>query len=87
MLASRHPFCYTNLMTVLEQFVSFAKALPADRLHSVERALATLMETYSGSHEFTDEELAELDRRMTEASPQFSDPAEISKLFGKPFSA
>ncbi len=74
-------------MTVLEQFVSFAKALPDDRRQSVETALAALMETYSGNHEFADEELAELDRRMAEANPQFSDPAEISRLFGKPFAA
>ncbi len=74
-------------MTVLERFVSFAQGLPADRLHSVETALATLMATYSDGHDFTASELAELDRRAAETNPRFTEPGQISKLFGKPFSA
>ena len=72
-------------MTVLETFVSFASRLPADRLRSVEDTLATLMETYSGEHEFTPAERKELDRRGAVENPEYADPATISKLFGKPF--
>ena len=53
-------------MTVLETFLSFAKRLPADRLRSVEAALATVMETYSDRHEFTAAELDELRRRAAD---------------------
>lgn len=74
-------------MTVLEKFISFTRELPAERLQSVESALATLMETYSGQHEFSADELAELDRRAAESNPTFSNPDEITKIFGKPFSA
>jgi hypothetical protein len=72
-------------MGVLESFVSFAKRLPADRLRSIEETLSTLMETFSGAHEFTPAELAELDRRVASVNPEFADPEAISKLFGKPF--
>lgn len=74
-------------MTVLESFVSFAKGLPADRLESVEAALATLMDSYSEQYEFTPAERAELDRRVADPNPAFADPDEITKLFGKPFAA
>lgn len=73
-------------MTMLDTFVSFAKGLPADRLQSVEAALAALMESYSEQYAFTDGELSELDRRVAEPKPTFADPAEIATLFGKPFS-
>lgn len=73
-------------MTMLETFVSFAKGLPADRLQSVEAALAALMESYSERYGFTDAELNELDRRVAEQKPAFADPAEIAALLGKPFS-
>lgn len=84
---ARAETCYTDCMTVLERFMSFAQGLPADRLHSVETALATLMASYSDKHEFTATELAELDRRLSEANPRFSNRDDITKLFGKPFSA
>lgn len=74
-------------MTVLEKFVSFAKRLPADRLQSVEANLAALMESYSDKYDFTASELTELDRRTNNANPEFADPDDITKLFGKPFSA
>ena len=73
-------------MTMLETFLSFAKGLPADRLQSVEAALAALMETYSEQHAFTQNELSELDRRVAEPTPAFADPADVTALFGKPFS-
>jgi hypothetical protein len=73
-------------MTILDTFLSFAKGLPADRLQSVEAALAALMESYSERYAFTDEEMAELDRRVAEPKPTFADSAEIAALFGKPFS-
>jgi hypothetical protein len=73
-------------MTMLDTFLSFAKGLPAERLQSVEAALAALMETYSDRHALTGAELSEIDRRLGEASPAYADPAEIATLFGKPFS-
>lgn len=73
-------------MTMLETFVSFARGLPADRLQSVEAALAALMESYSERYGFTGSELSELDRCVAEPKPAFADPAEIAALFGKPFS-
>lgn len=72
-------------MTVLDTFVSFARRLPADRLQSVEAALAALMETYSERYDFTDSERNELDRRVAEPKPTFADPADITAMFGKPF--
>lgn len=70
-------------MTMLDTFMSFAKALPADRLQSVEAALAALMETYSEQYAFNDAELSELDRRVAEPKPSFAADAEIAELFGK----
>jgi hypothetical protein len=74
-------------MTVLETFMSFAKQLPADRLRSVESALASVMQTYSEDYEFTGTELQTVDQRLADPDPRYSDSKEISKLFGKPFSA
>lgn len=78
--------CYNAPMTILDSFVSFARGLPADRLQSVEAALAVLMESYSEQHAFTESEMTELDRRVAEPKQVFADPAEIAELFGKPFS-
>ena len=73
-------------MTMLDTFLSFAKGLPADRLQSFEAALAALMEVYSERHALSDAELTELDRRMANTQPAYADPAEITAMFGKPFS-
>ena len=70
-------------MTVLENFIAFASALPADQRETVEEALAALMESLSAEFDFTPTELAELERRMAEPNPEFSDFADITKLFGK----
>ena len=67
-------------MTSLEKFVSFAQALPADQLESVE---ASLSEQYG----FAPEELAEIDRRMADPDPQFSSKADIAGIFGRSFPA
>ena len=74
-------------MTVLENFIAFASALPTDQRESVEQSLAALMESLSPEFDFTPAELAELDRRVAETNPAYSDPAVISKIFGKPFRA
>ena len=74
-------------MTMLEKFMAFAKGLPADRLESVEEVLAVLMESHSDKYDLTADQLAELDRRVAEERPEFSDPEDITQLFGKPFSA
>ena len=74
-------------MTMLEKFMAFAKGLPADRLESVEEVLAVLMESHSEKYDLTADQLAELDRRVAEERPEFSDPEDTTRLFGKPFSA
>ncbi len=74
-------------MTVLDSFVSFTNSLSADRRQSVEDALAALMESYADTYAFTSAELAEIDHRVAEPKPEYSSPAAITKLFGKPFRA
>ena len=74
-------------MTVLDKFIAFASALPADQRESVEESLAALMESLSAEFDFTPAELTEIERRMAEPNPEFSDPADIAKIFGKPFRA
>ena len=71
-------------MTVIDKFIAFANGLPADQRESVEEALAALMESMSDSYDLTPDELAEIDRRVAEPNPEFSDPADIAKIFGKP---
>jgi hypothetical protein len=75
------------MMTVLDKFIAFASALPADQRESVEETLADLMEAMSAECDFTPTEMAELESRMAETNPKFSDPADIAKIFGKPFRA
>jgi hypothetical protein len=79
--------CYKRLMAILEKFVQFAERLPADRLSSVETALAEIMESYSDRYGFTPSEQQTIDQRVAESSPGFSAPEDVATLFGKPFSA
>jgi len=72
-------------MTMLEKVIAFAEALPADRREAVEETLAALMESWSAEYDFTPKELAELDRRVAEPRAQYSDPSDITRIFGKPF--
>ncbi len=74
-------------MSVLEKFLQFAEKLPTDRLTSVELALAEIMEIYSERFDFTQPEQQIIDQRVAETVPQFASKEDISKLFGKPFSA
>ena len=74
-------------MTVLDNFIAFARALPAERREAMDDALAALMESYAKEYDFTSEEMADLRRRAAESNPQLSDPLEIAQLFGKPFRA
>ena len=74
-------------MTVLDKFVAFANGLPSDRRESVEEALADLMATMSEEYDLSQEELAEIDRRVAEPKPKFSSPTAIARIFGKPFRA
>jgi hypothetical protein len=71
-------------MTVLDKFVSFAKALPAEQLEAVEASLAEIMESMSDDSDFTPEELAELDRRMADPNPRMADDAAVERLLGRP---
>lgn len=74
-------------MTILEKFLNFAERLPADRLNSVEAALAEIMESYSDRYGFTASEQNIIDQRLAETKPVFSSSEDIAELFGKPFSA
>jgi hypothetical protein len=74
-------------MTVLDKFVAFAIALPADQRESVEESLAALMESLSAEFDFTPAELNDIERRLEEPNPEYSEHAAITKLFGKPFRA
>ena len=74
-------------MAILEKFVQFAERLPADRLSSVETALAEIMESYSDRYGFTSAEQQRIDQRVAQTKPEFSTSDDIAKLFGKPFSA
>ena len=72
-------------MTLIDQFVAFAKALPMNRRAPVEEALGSIMATYSGDTDFNAAELAELDRRLTEPAPGYASTSDIADLLGKPF--
>ncbi|WP_374405920.1 hypothetical protein [Pelagerythrobacter sp.] len=74
-------------MTVLDQFVAFAKDLPADRREPLDEVLGAIMATYSTEHAFSDAEAVELDRRVAEPKPEYSSPATIAELLGKRFKA
>ncbi len=74
-------------MTVLEKFLQFAERLPTDRLTCVEIALAEIMESYSDRFAFTQVEQQIIDQRVAESAPEFASKEDISKIFGKPFSA
>lgn len=74
-------------MTVLEKFLQFAERLPSDRLNSVETALAEIMESYSDRFAFTESEQQMIDQRVAEPKPELSSIEDISKIFGKRFSA
>lgn len=73
-------------MSVLDTFVQFTDRLPADRLSSVEAALAQIMTSHSEQYDFSLPELALIDQRVA-AAPEYSASDDIKKLFGKPFSA
>jgi hypothetical protein len=68
-------------MSVLEEFVAFAQRLPADRRHEIDEILASIMDSESPEFDFTEEELAELGRRMADPNPQYATPAEVEAVF------
>ena len=74
-------------MTILKKFLHFAEHLPADRLNSVEAALAEIMESCSDGYGFTASEQQLIDQRVTETKPAFSSSEDIAGLCGKRFSA
>lgn len=74
-------------MTMIEKFVDFVHALPADSAQSVEATLAQIMESYSGKYELTPDQLTEMKKRMAEENPEYSSKEAITAIFGKPFSA
>ena len=75
---------WLDAMTVLDNFIAFARALPAERSEAMDDALAALMESYAKDYDFTPEEMADLRRCAAETNPELSDPQDIARLFGKP---
>jgi hypothetical protein len=74
-------------MSVLDKFVQFTDRLPAERLSSVEAALAEIMASHSEQYDFSLPELAVIDQRVAVEAPEYAASEDIKKLFGKPFSA
>jgi len=72
-------------MTVLDQFITFAKGLPADQRPPLDEALGAIMATYSDARGFSAAEMTELDRRVAEPRPEYSSPETIANLLGKRF--
>lgn len=72
-------------MTLIDQFVAFAKSLPLERRAPVEEALDAIMATYAGDSGFSAPEMSELDRRLAEPKAEYASPDEITNLLGKPF--
>ena len=72
-------------MTKLEEFISFAKALPENRQFLLDEVLSSLMATLDTSNEFTSKELAEIDRRLAVKDPQFATEKDIQNVFGQSF--
>ena len=64
-------------MTVLEKFISFAKALPADRRGTVDDAMTAMMDGFVDQYAFTASETAELDRRLAQPKAEFAALREI----------
>ena len=78
---------YNSPMTVLDNFIAFARALPTSRREAMEEALAALMESYAERYDLTPDEFAELRRRAAEPDPELSNPDAIAQIFGKTFRA
>lgn len=76
---------YGDAMTLIDKFVAFAKALPADRRAPVEEALGSIMATLADDTAFTTNDLTELDRRLAEPKVEYLSGEEITELLGKPF--
>ena len=74
---------YSSSMTVLHEFVAFARALPAEGRDEMDLALAALLYSYDRRYDFTAGELAELHRRADESDPDYSNPQDIAEIFGK----
>lgn len=67
-------------MTILDRFVEFTNALPAERRGEIESLLATIMASGEAAV-FTEEELAELDRRLAENPPEYATEDEVAAAF------
>jgi hypothetical protein len=80
-------FWYNVLMTTLEKFISFAKTLDGDQRGSLDAVLTSVMESYSDNYALTEDELAEIDRRVADPNLQLASDAEITAIFGKSINA
>lgn len=72
-------------MTVIDSFLAFTARLGEPERVAVEEALADLMESYEPKYGFTSDEMAELDRRMTDANPAIASENEVRGIFGHAF--
>ena len=72
-------------MTVLDQFISFAKSLPSDRRGPVEDAMTAMMDSFGDAYAFTASEIGEIDRRLAEPKAEYAPREDIEKLLGTPF--
>jgi putative addiction module component (TIGR02574 family) len=69
-------------MTVFEEFVAFAEALPDDRRAVIAELVSDIMGA-EGDWQLSREQLAELDRRMADPNPDYADPAEVEAFFAR----
>ena len=70
-------------MSILEKFVAFAEALPADRRLEIEDILESIMGPIDT--EFTSDEIAELDRRCADESEEWIDGDVVRKKLRRLF--
>lgn len=70
-------------MSVIERFVEYARALPEEERLSLEGMLESIMQS-AQDRSLSDEDLAELDRRMAEENPEYATDEEVAALFERP---
>jgi hypothetical protein len=72
-------------MTIIDKFARFVETLPKESVQSLEQLLQQVMQSYAEDVYYTPDQLAELDARVAETSPEYASEAEITEIFGKPF--
>lgn len=72
-------------MTVLDSFLDFATRLGDAERADIEETLAAIMESYDNRHDFSPEEMAEIERRMAEPNPAMASDDDVRRIFGHAF--